>query len=253
MATAIGPATRLVSSPTAAARTSDHLPTLLSVIAGMVDVTGFLTLGGLFTAHVTGNIVVIAAILVRGGSPDAPQVLAVPVFIVAVSAVWLIARVSNRRGQSLLRPLLVVQLLLLAFVLVLGAVSDLQADPSGPLISIAAILATSAMACQFALLRLAVPGAPSTAVMTGNLTNTMLSFLDAIWRARSLTEADRRHLQQTTSLLIGFFGGCVAGAMAVSLVKDWSWALPVAASAATLAPAMSARQSGCRNDLSKGE
>ena len=34
------------------------LPTLLSVIAGMVELIGFLTLG-IFTAHVTGNIVVI--------------------------------------------------------------------------------------------------------------------------------------------------------------------------------------------------
>ena len=40
------------------------LPTLLSVIAGMVDVIGFLSLG-IFTAHVTGNIVVIGALIVR--------------------------------------------------------------------------------------------------------------------------------------------------------------------------------------------
>ena len=41
------------------------LPSMLSGVAGMVDVIGFLTLG-LFTAHVTGNLVVIAASLVRG-------------------------------------------------------------------------------------------------------------------------------------------------------------------------------------------
>src|SRR6266850_7864215 len=40
------------------------LPTMLSVIAGMVDLIGFLSLG-IFTAHITGNIVVIGALVVR--------------------------------------------------------------------------------------------------------------------------------------------------------------------------------------------
>ena len=55
------------------------------------------------TAHVTGNIVVIAARLVTGGPPNIAQILAIPVFIVAVAAVWLIARVSDRRGPALAR------------------------------------------------------------------------------------------------------------------------------------------------------
>src|SRR5207245_349087 len=87
----------------------------------MVDVIGFLSLG-LFTAHVTGNLVVIAALLVRGGPPKTAQILAVPVFIVAVAAVWLIAKASDRRGPSLVWPLLLVQFLLLACVLVFSVV-----------------------------------------------------------------------------------------------------------------------------------
>jgi uncharacterized membrane protein YoaK (UPF0700 family) len=37
------------------------LPFVLSVIAGSTDIIRFLGLNGLFTAHITGNIVVLAA------------------------------------------------------------------------------------------------------------------------------------------------------------------------------------------------
>src|SRR6266699_4098408 len=107
-----------------------RLPPLLSVIAGMVDVIGFLSLK-LFTAHVTGNLVVIAALLVRGGPPNVNQILAVPVFILAVGCVWLIAEALNRRGAALARPLLLVQFLLLTCVLVVSVAFHSTAHPNG--------------------------------------------------------------------------------------------------------------------------
>src|SRR5215471_15108061 len=100
-----------VSAPDDAAKRSQSevwLPTLLSVIAGMVDVIGFLSLD-IFTAHVTGNIVVIGALMVRHNRVNPTQILAVPVFILAVAATWLIAKTSGRRGNRLMRPLLLVQ------------------------------------------------------------------------------------------------------------------------------------------------
>ena len=45
----------------------ERLPPMLSVIAGMVDLTGFFMLGNIFTAHITGNLVVASALVVRGG------------------------------------------------------------------------------------------------------------------------------------------------------------------------------------------
>src|SRR5580700_3980690 len=107
------------------------LPPLLSVIAGMVDLTGFLTLGNIFTAHITGNLVVVGALLVRHGRINPPQILAIPVFILAVAATWLLARTSGRRGPGLLRLLLLVQFLLLACVLIHSVITKPSADPHG--------------------------------------------------------------------------------------------------------------------------
>lgn len=213
------------------------LPAVLSAVAGTVDVISFLSFK-LFTAHVTGNLVVIAALLVRGGPPNLTQILAVPVFILAVAGIWLLAKALHRRGSTLVRPLLIVQFLLLSGVLLFSVLFAPEANPRGVAAGVAAMIAVSAMACQFSLLRLGVPGAPSTAVMTGNLTRTVLSLLDTESRTEPVMQNARKQPLDTLKLIIGFFAGCLAGAAAVSWLRDWSWLLPVvlAASAIALIP-----------------
>jgi uncharacterized membrane protein YoaK (UPF0700 family) len=203
-----------------------RLPPLLSVIAGMVDVIGYLSLG-IFTAHVTGNLVVIAALLVRGGPANVALILAVPVFIVAVAVVWLIAKVSERRGAALARPLLLLHFLLLTCALIYSVIYDPGANPHGLTASIPAMIAVSAMACQLALLRLVVPGAPSTAVMTTNLTNCVLALLSTLSRSEPLRADAKERLKKTSEVIVGFCAGCIAGAAAVSWLGNWAWSLPV--------------------------
>jgi uncharacterized membrane protein YoaK (UPF0700 family) len=211
-----------------------RLPPLLSVIAGMVDLTGFFTLGHVFTAHVTGNLVVIAAAAVHGGPFNLAQALAIVVFMLALAAVWSIAQASQRRGPGLARLLLLVQFLLLAAVLVFSVIARPSAEPSGLAAGIAVMIAVSAMACQYALLRLAIPGAISTAVMTGNLTNTVLSLMDLLAKDRALP-ADADRLKRSLHLLFGFLLGCVVAACAVALLGDWAWSFPVALAAVAIA------------------
>jgi uncharacterized membrane protein YoaK (UPF0700 family) len=212
-----------------------RLPALLSVIAGMVDLTGFLTLGNIFTAHITGNLVLVAALVVRGGRMNPAQILAIPVFVIGVAATWLLARASGRRGPGLARLLLLVQFLLLVGVLIVSAVTKPSANPHGLMAVITAMIAVSAMACQFALLRLALPVAPSTAVMTGNLTNTVLSLLDRQSQTQPLVAGDAKRLTGSLHLLIGFFAGCVLAAAAVTYLGDWAWSFPVVLAAVAVA------------------
>jgi uncharacterized membrane protein YoaK (UPF0700 family) len=193
----------------------------------MVDLTGFLTLGNVFTAHITGNLVVIAALVVRGGRINVTQILAIPVFVFAVAATWMLARMSGMRGQVLLRLLLSVQFLLLVVVFIFSAITKPSAAPHGMTAVIAAMMAVSAMACQFALLRLVWPVAPSTAVMTGNLTNATLSAMNVIFRSEISTPTDIARLKASLRLLIGFFGGCILAAAAVSSFGDSAWSFPV--------------------------
>jgi uncharacterized membrane protein YoaK (UPF0700 family) len=141
----------------ALSRLEDRISPLLSVIAGMVDLTGFFTLGNIFTAHATGNLVVVAALAVRGGPVNLAQIIAIPVFILAVAAMWFVARASGQRGCGLARLLLLIQFLLLALVLVYSVITKPSASPHGLIAGIAAMIAVSAMACQFALFRLAMP------------------------------------------------------------------------------------------------
>jgi uncharacterized membrane protein YoaK (UPF0700 family) len=215
-------------------RMEERLPPMLSVIAGMVDLTGFFMLGNIFTAHITGNLVVASAVVVRGGPLNPAQLLAIPVFMVAIAFVWLIARSSNRRGPSLVRLLLLVQFLLLAMVLVFCVAAAPSSNPHGIPACVAALIAVSAMACQYALLRLALPRAVSTAVMTGNLTNTVLSIMDALSRGHPLMSADDGRLKRSLYLLFGFLLGCVVAATAISTMGEWAWSLPVVLAAAAV-------------------
>src|SRR5215831_15835494 len=205
------------------------LPTLLSVIAGMVDLIGFLSLG-IFTAHVTGNIVVVGALVARHNRVNPGQILAIPVFVLAVAVTWLIAKASGRRGTGLMRPLLLIQFLLITGVLVFSAFTKPSTDPHGLMATITAMIAITAMGCQFALLRLTLPVAPSTAVMTGNLTNAVLALMDSTSN-QPLIECGTRRLNGALHLLTGFFVGCVVAAVAVMYLGDWTWLLPAALAA----------------------
>jgi len=216
------------------ARMQIQLPLVLASVAGSVDVIGLVSFK-LFTAHITGNLVLIADQLVRAGPPKVDEVLAVPVFITAVAAVWLISKLSGRKGPPLVRLLLVLHLLMLTAVWVLSLLEHPALKPAGLRAGVEAMIAVSAMACQFTLLQIGIPGAPSTAVMTGNMTNSVLSLLEFLTPGEPIKKLDSGRPTRSLELIGCFFAGCLAGAAACSWIGDWAWSLPVALAGVALA------------------
>jgi uncharacterized membrane protein YoaK (UPF0700 family) len=134
-----------------------------------------------------------------------------------------------------MRLLLLIQFLLIAFLLIFSVITKPSVNPHGLMATIAAMIAVSAMACQFALLRLSLPVAPSTAVMTGNLTNACLALVDASSRTQPLMMKDSERLRDSLHLLIGFFVGCVVAAAVVTYLRDWAWSFPAVLAAVAVA------------------
>jgi len=219
------------------------LPTVLSIIAGSADAIGFLGLGGLFTAHVTGNLVILAAHLVSGsGAPVAPM-LSVPVFVAALGLTRLLAGALERIRLASLRPLLLLQLLLLVGFLVLCVSAGPRIDPDAPIAILAGMLGVSAMAVQNALVQVSLKGAPSTAVMTTNITRFMMDVGDVMLARRPADVAKARdRAMRTWPAIVGFAIGCGAGAICEAAIGLRSLALP--AGLALLAVAMSANIEG---------
>jgi uncharacterized membrane protein YoaK (UPF0700 family) len=214
------------------------LPAVLSVIAGSVDAIGFLGLGGLFTAHVTGNLVILAAHLVSGSGALVASMLSVPVFVAALGLTRLLAGALERIGFASLRPLLLLQLLLLVGFLILGVSAGPRIDADAPIAVLAGMLGVSAMAVQNALVQISLKGAPSTAVMTTNITRFMMDVGDVMLGRRPAdVDKARDRAMRTWPAIVGFAIGCGLGATCEAAIGLMSLGLP--AGLALLAVAMS--------------
>src|ERR1700761_1742901 len=143
------------------------LPLVLSFTAGYVDTAGFLALQGLFTAHVTGNFVTLGASLVLGTSGALAKLLAVPVFCIVVVVTRLLSFGLPHLGLPVLRTMLTLMVLLLAFGAAMAIRFGPFPDGDSPLAIAAGMLLVSAMAIQNAAHRIHMASAPPTTLMTG--------------------------------------------------------------------------------------
>jgi uncharacterized membrane protein YoaK (UPF0700 family) len=204
------------------------LPTMLSLTAGRVDVISFVGLGGLFAAHITGNLVILVAHIVAGDEAPLALVISVPVFIIVLAITRVVAGGLERLRVASLRPLLFLQFLLLAGFLTLCVVGGPRLDPNGAKATVAGMLGVSAMAVQNALVQIALKGAPSTAVMTTNITRFMMDLGEVLLGRSPNDGAKAGERARRTGLAIGgFVVGCGLGAGCQAVAGLWSLTLPV--------------------------
>ena len=202
------------------------LPGVLSIIAGSVDVISFLGLGGLFAAHITGNLVVLAAHLVTGRVASLASILSVPVFVAVLGVTRLAAAGLEQTGRRPLQPLLAAQLALLVSVLALWVRAGPHLDPAAPITVVAGMLGVASMAVQNALERLLV-GAPATAVMTTDITSFVMDIGAMLFRHDHDGVAyARSRAGRTLPAIVGFTFGCSLGAVLEVMIGPWSLALP---------------------------
>ena len=213
------------------------LPFVLSVIAGSTDIIGFLGLNGLFTAHITGNIVVLAAHIVAGDPTIFSYIVSVPVFMLVLLLTRLIAGGLERAGVSTLPPLLLLQLLSLIAFLVLCVTAGPWTDANATLAIIAGMFGVTAMAMQNALVQISLRNTPTTAVMTTNVTHFMLDLGELLLGDDQAEIAKARiRAAHTLPVIVGFTIGCGRGAACEAAAGLWSLARPT--SLALLAFAM---------------
>jgi uncharacterized membrane protein YoaK (UPF0700 family) len=207
---------------------------LLSFNGGFVDTAGFLGLQGLFTAHVTGNFVTLAATLVSGTHGVVAKLLALPEFVIVIAAARLLGAALRARGLPARQVLLVAKVLcLLAFFLLavtFGPFPDSDALPA----LWTGFAGIAGMAIQNAVQRVHFSSLPPTTLMTGNTTQAVLDGVDLLRGTPGVDAGPVRARFGRILWSISCFAlGCAVAAGLYYLVGFWCLALPVAVGAAT--------------------
>jgi uncharacterized membrane protein YoaK (UPF0700 family) len=207
---------------------------LLSFNGGFVDTAGFLGLQGLFTAHVTGNFVTLAAALVLGAHGVIAKLIALPEFVIVVALARFAGLALRTWGLPALRILLIAKVcLLLAFFIVAVALGPFP-DSDAPAAMLTGFAGIAAMALQNAVQRVHFAHIPPTTLMTGNTTQAVLDAVDLV---RGLPEPDtpavRARFTQTVRSIVWFGAGCAVAAFLYYWFGFWCLAVPVVVGAAT--------------------
>jgi uncharacterized membrane protein YoaK (UPF0700 family) len=201
---------------------------LLSFNGGFVDTAGFLGLAGLFTAHVTGNFVTLAAALVFGSHGIIGKLLALPAFILVIALARFAGAALRARHAPVLRIFLAIEVSLLVIFFALAVTFGPFPHPDSPAALLTGFAAIAAMALQNAVHRVHLSNLPPSTVMTGTITQATIDAVDLISGADlEHAAAIRTRFGRLSLSILYFAAGCTVSAALYWAVGFWCLALAV--------------------------
>jgi len=214
---------------------------VLSGVAGYVDTAGFMALFGLFTAHITGDLVTAGTTFTNPFTfGTEARLIMVPVFMISVAVTTLFARVIRRKGNAPLPPMLTLMTAALALFCLTGVTLRPLADkPDTWATLVIGGAGVVAMGVQNTLMRNALSSCSPTTIMTGNLTQCTIDLVNLVLASEegeASEEAILRHaavhnLKKFGFPLLGFMIGTILGAWLTHCRGLESILLPTAAMA----------------------
>ena len=172
--------------------------TILTLIAGIADAVGYITMGGVFAANMTGNTVLAGIAAAQRNYTDAWQHLApLLAFFLGAMLSRLLLRLSHKPTAGLL-----VEAALLAVVGFL---------PISP--ELAVLILAVAMGVQASAITHFSGNAVSTVVVTSTLARTADTLLDRLWPGAKGPLPVVANLPLLALTWVGYLAGAVAGAL----------------------------------------
>lgn len=192
----------------------------LAFVAGFVDTVGFIGLFGLFTAHVTGNFVLIGASIAGSATGVFAKLLALPIFIGVVAITALYARHCERTSRAAAPAVLSAQLVLLGGFLGAGVLFAPFTEGNAPFAILTGMIGVAAMAVQNAAARTVFSELSPTTVMTGNVTQIVIDVV-------TLGEGALARLSKMIPPVLAFAAGAIGGGVAFAAAGFLSLSVPI--------------------------
>jgi uncharacterized membrane protein YoaK (UPF0700 family) len=200
---------------------------LLAYISGFVDTLSFVALFGLFAAHITGNIVLLATSIAEDRHGLMMKMLAIPVFVLAAVGTRLYIVRRERHQLDAAVHIMACQAVLLTVFMVVAMKEAPFTEGDHPHAVAAGLLAAAAMAIQNTAARTFFSGLPPTTVMTGNFIQVVVDLVDLT--VGHEPEAKRARLAKLGPMLVAFIAGTLSGAIGYVAFGFLSLIVPIVA------------------------